>query len=128
MERVDTGLILDQHIHPDKGENRKEGVKMNKREELEKWSKVHENVVEIEEFLDHICNNGYAIHQFYERESEFDKTLPQILQPVIQHERRKLIEQFFEIDAVKLEQERRKLLSIAIIEKEVPSTIAGGDS
>ena len=78
--------------------------------ELEKWAKVHEDVILIEEFFDSICNNGYALHQFYERESDFDKTLPQLLQPVYQHERRKLIEKFFDIDAEKLEQERRALL------------------
>jgi len=86
--------------------------------ELEKWAEVHENVVVIEEFLNHICNNGYGIHQFYVRdgESDWDKSLPQILQPVAQNERRKLLEQFFDIDAEKLERERRELLSVVKVE------------
>jgi hypothetical protein len=80
--------------------------------ELDKWAKVHEQVIIIEEFLDHICNNGYAIHKFYERDGENDwnKSLPQILQPVAAHGRRKLLEQFFDIDSEKLERERRTLL------------------
>ena len=83
--------------------------------ELDKWVDVHENVVIIEEFLDYICNGGYAVHQFYERdgESDWDKSLPQILQPVTEHERRKLLEQFFDIDPMKLEEERRALLEEA---------------
>jgi hypothetical protein len=76
--------------------------------ELDKWSNVHDDFVTIREFLDHICNNGYAIHEHYDVDDSFNP--PQILQPVFEHERMKLIEKFFDIDAEKLEQERRALL------------------
>ena len=79
--------------------------------ELEKWSEVHEDVVTIEEFIDHICANGYSIHKHHERADVFG--FPETIQPILQHERRKLLEKFFDIDAEKLEQERRALLQEA---------------
>lgn len=82
--------------------------------ELEKWAKVHEDIVVIEEFIDHICASGYSIHKHYDRNDEYG--FPEVIQPVSQCERRRLLNAFFDIDSEKLERERRELLSVVKVE------------
>ena len=72
-------------------------------EELEKWSKVHENVREIEEFLVWLNEKGIVLCEY--KEDTFS-----LRYFIARKTFRELLEEFYKIDAVKLEQERRKLL------------------
>ena len=71
--------------------------------ELEKWSKVQENVVEIEEFLVWLGEKGIVLC-----ESKEGEWWPNYF--IARKTFRELLEEFYEIDAVKLDKERRKLL------------------
>ena len=71
--------------------------------ELEKWSKVFENVREIEEFLVWLNEKGIVL-------CESNEDIWSIRYFIASKTHRELLEEFYKIDAVKLEQERRKLL------------------
>jgi hypothetical protein len=71
--------------------------------ELEKWSKVHESVIQIEEFLQWLNEQGLQICRV---ESDVWGTRYYVASKTF----RQLTESFFDIDPVTLEEERRALL------------------
>ena len=77
--------------------------------ELDKWSKVHEAVVTVEEFLEWLESRGIILAQKY---NDSERLYPTY------RNRRKLLEEYFEIDATKLERERRELLENARIKNQ----------
>lgn len=68
---------------------------------IDKWSKVHDDALIIEQFLDFLNENKLSICQLSE---EFDVFYPS------KFTREDLIYKFFKIDPVKLESQRRELL------------------
>lgn len=83
--------------------------KNENKSELERWSEIHEDAVLLEEFFQWLSENGYEIHKITEKKSKYWGSV-QKLYPLTVHEKSKLIQKFYDIDAGKLEQERRELL------------------
>lgn len=75
---------------------------MKKMNELEKWNKIHDDSLIINEFIEFLSSKGYSIENI-QGEYGYVKIGPV---PNSQD----LIYQFFGIDPIKLEKERRELL------------------
>ena len=72
--------------------------------ELNKWSNCHEDVIVIEDFLEWLETEGILLctHETDEWGTRFS---------IVSKSHRQLLEKYFRIDPIKLEQERREILS-----------------